>query len=360
VGNDDDITSATGSADSGIALMESTFGSEPNTTDRAHMHRIERRKVEQKVQERLEAARAEWEAERLATAEGWRKEVETQAKAVAMDEVRAELEIEKRIEERTKAAQEERKKVEAELRAKIEKEAIEKVKEDMKKEIKPPIRFKDAIGRKYSFPFHLVQTWTGMEELIKQAFLHVEVVGPQVMEGNYDLIGPDGEIVLPTVWERVVMPDWHVTMHMWPMERMPQPLRPRQARPAQPAFPPGGGRTRTHIPGHGHGSRPDEPDIIEVGPLKPLRSRKAPKPPPPPVYASDTEDDDKTSSSSRKHREWKIGRKIRPQLRTSRSPDLGQSQAVEAWEFQDDSAINPSVFGEEEGDRPGSDSSQAR
>jgi len=83
-----------------------------------------------------------------------------------------------------KAAQEERKNVEAELRVRITKEATKKVKEDMKKEIKPPLRFKDAIGRKYSFPFHLAQIWSGMEELIKQVFLHVEVVGPPVQEST--------------------------------------------------------------------------------------------------------------------------------------------------------------------------------
>ncbi|KAK4137996.1 hypothetical protein BT67DRAFT_339592, partial [Trichocladium antarcticum] len=68
------------------------------------------------------------------------------------------------------------------------------------------IKFKDAVGRKFSFPFHLCQTWQGMEELIKQAFIHVDVIGPHVQEGHYDLVGPNGEIILPTVWEKVVEP----------------------------------------------------------------------------------------------------------------------------------------------------------
>lgn len=38
------------------------------------------------------------------------------------------------------------------------------------------------------------------------------------MEGHYDLIGPDGEIILPSMWERVFQPDWAVTMIMWPLE----------------------------------------------------------------------------------------------------------------------------------------------
>jgi hypothetical protein len=56
-----------------------------------------------------------------------------------------------------------------------------------------------------------------MEDLIRQAFLHVEVIGPHVADGHYDLVGPSGEIILPQVWETVVEPDWSITMHMWPM-----------------------------------------------------------------------------------------------------------------------------------------------
>jgi hypothetical protein len=38
-----------------------------------------------------------------------------------------------------------------------------------------------------------------MEELIKQAFLHVDIIGPHVHQGHYSLIDPDGEIILPQV-----------------------------------------------------------------------------------------------------------------------------------------------------------------
>jgi len=57
----------------------------------------------------------------------------------------------------------------------------------------------------------------GMEYLIKEAFVHVEGIGGHVAEGHYDLLGPQGEIILPHVWETVVEPDWAITMHMWPM-----------------------------------------------------------------------------------------------------------------------------------------------
>ncbi|KAF2788099.1 hypothetical protein K505DRAFT_210421, partial [Melanomma pulvis-pyrius CBS 109.77] len=68
------------------------------------------------------------------------------------------------------------------------------------------LKIKDAVGRKFSYPYHLVQSWVGMEELIKAAFLHVEVIGPHVHEGHYDLVGPSGEIILPQVWESIVQP----------------------------------------------------------------------------------------------------------------------------------------------------------
>ena len=57
----------------------------------------------------------------------------------------------------------------------------------------------------------------GIESLIKETFLHVDVIGPQVAKGHYDLVGPNEEIVLPQVWDTVVEPGWTVTMHMWPL-----------------------------------------------------------------------------------------------------------------------------------------------
>lgn len=61
-----------------------------------------------------------------------------------------------------------------------------------------------------------------MEDLIKQAFLHIEVIGPHVAEGHYDLVGPNGDIILPQVWETVIEPDWAITMHMWPIPEKPK------------------------------------------------------------------------------------------------------------------------------------------
>ncbi|KAJ9645171.1 hypothetical protein H2199_003176 [Coniosporium tulheliwenetii] len=174
-------------------------------------------------------AAAEEAAKLVAAAKKAREEAEAKAKKEAED---AKAAHEKALAE-AKAAQEEAEKAKKEaedLKAKAEadkkkaeeeaKAAAEAALEASKPkpdEAKKPIRFKDAVGRKFSFPWHLCKTWRGMEELIKQAFLHVEGLGPRVQEGQYDLVGPDGEIILPQVWETVVQPDWQISMMMWPM-----------------------------------------------------------------------------------------------------------------------------------------------
>lgn len=65
-----------------------------------------------------------------------------------------------------------------------------------------------------------------MEELIRQAFLHVDVIGQHVAEGHYDLVGPNGDIILPQVWQTVIEPDWSITMHMWPIPEKPKEPEP--------------------------------------------------------------------------------------------------------------------------------------
>lgn len=83
-----------------------------------------------------------------------------------------------------------------------------------------------------------------MEDLIRQAFVNIDPVSHHVREGHYDLIGPTGEIILPQVWERVIEPDWAITMELWPFEKREGP----GGHPHMGGIPPGfGGR-----PGHGH------------------------------------------------------------------------------------------------------------
>ncbi|EXK26263.1 hypothetical protein FOMG_17165 [Fusarium oxysporum f. sp. melonis 26406] len=93
------------------------------------------------------------------------------------------------------------------------------------------IHFKDAVGRKFKFPWEKSKKWNDIEDLIKQAFVQVDVLGPHVMEGHYDLIGPDGTIILPSIWEELVEPEVAITMTMWPMDELNKPPVPPRVPP---------------------------------------------------------------------------------------------------------------------------------
>jgi hypothetical protein len=55
-----------------------------------------------------------------------------------------------------------------------------------------------------------------MEELIQQACGHINGIGPHIEAGRYDLVAPDGSVILPSVWDLYVKPGWLVSMRMWP------------------------------------------------------------------------------------------------------------------------------------------------
>ncbi|PHH64913.1 hypothetical protein CDD81_3770 [Ophiocordyceps australis] len=206
----------------------------------------ERRVKEQEMRERIEAdakrrledalrneaetkaaalQKANEEAERIKL---MHEEAQRKAEADARAKLEAEAEAKRKAAEAEEAAKQEhealKKKIQDEARA----AALEAAEEAARaKGEKGAIRFKDAVGRKFSFPYNICNTWQGMQGLIKQAFMHVEVIGPHVQEGRYDLTGPDGEIILPSVWEKVVQPDWAIEMTMWPVEeKKPEPPMP--------------------------------------------------------------------------------------------------------------------------------------
>lgn len=56
-----------------------------------------------------------------------------------------------------------------------------------------------------------------MDELIRQAFLHVEVIGSHVDKGHYDIIHLTGEIILPQLWGKLIKPGDSITVHLWPI-----------------------------------------------------------------------------------------------------------------------------------------------
>ncbi|KAF9881307.1 kinetoplast-associated protein kap [Colletotrichum karsti] len=228
-------------------------------------------KYEAEMKEKAEKeARDKIEAEKKAAADAAaaKTKYETEMKEKAEKEARDKLEAEAKAKAEAEAAAAAAKKAEDELKKKAAEDAKAKYEAETKKvKDKLPIKFKDAVGRKFSFPFHICATWGGMEELIKQAFLHVDVIGPHVQEGHYDLIGPNGEIILPQIWEKVVEPDWTIEMKMWPMENKPPP-------PAAPGMFPPGMRPHGPIPpGQARQGRPPSmgipPNVRPGGPMPP-------------------------------------------------------------------------------------------
>ncbi|KAI0202597.1 hypothetical protein F4808DRAFT_458768 [Astrocystis sublimbata] len=176
----------------------------------------------------------------------WRQRIEENIR------LKAEADIHEKMERARLNAEEERRALEIKLAAEeaFKKQALEEAKlaaaeahEQGLGKDKASVRFKDAVGRKFNFPFHICQKWQGIEELIKAAFVHVETIGPHVQAGHYDLLGPDGQIILPQLWERVIEPDWDVEMRMWPMDRpgmkpLPGTMPLQGLRPAVPPPPP--------------------------------------------------------------------------------------------------------------------------
>ncbi|KAG5979857.1 hypothetical protein E4U55_004691 [Claviceps digitariae] len=207
----------------------------------------DRIRAEEAAQRRVEAAiKAEAEAkaaaDKKAAEEAERfKLAQEEAKRQAEIETLKRIEAEKEAAKQAAAAAEAAKAEQEALKKRIQEETKKSLEEAAKKNVQAPIKFKDAVGRKFSFPFRLCATWQGMEELIKQAFLQVDVLGPHVQSGHYDLLGPNGEIILPTVWEKVIQPDWSITMTMWPVDKSPPPA------PKAPGIPIIPGRARHHM-----------------------------------------------------------------------------------------------------------------
>ncbi|KAI1808125.1 hypothetical protein F4811DRAFT_336652 [Daldinia bambusicola] len=174
---------------------------------------------------------------------------------------------------------------------------------------KLPIRFKDAVGRKFIFPWEKAKTWAGMERLIRNCFAYVDIIGPHVIKGHYDLftfhlpfstdtsfeMAPDpteppltttataagagagagasggtstqlpvphaptpppapaltpveqsAVTILPELWEDLVEPGMFILMQMWPMAPPPPP-------------PPPPPMQHPHHPHHPHHHHPPPP-----------------------------------------------------------------------------------------------------
>ncbi|KAJ4389384.1 hypothetical protein N0V93_006852 [Gnomoniopsis smithogilvyi] len=291
------------------AAEEAKAAAELKAAEAAKAAEIEKETLRQQAIQEHEAKLA---AEKKALAEA--EQAAAAAKQQAHDEFVLKQAEEKKKAEEAAAAAEQAKKDAEELKAKILEEGKKAAEEEAKKQTgddKEPIKFKDAVGRKYSFPWRLASKWRTMEGLINQAFVHIDSVGPHVLEGHYDLEGPEGELILKEIWDNTVQPGWQITMKMWPPDqhrprhptqiRMPPGLSPEQQRefinnnirmraPRDPrafAMPGGGGgggpMGRPPVPPFGnfmpgpHGPMPEGVEAVIPGRAKKDKGKKATK-----------------------------------------------------------------------------------
>jgi chemotaxis protein histidine kinase CheA len=208
------------------------------------------REAAEKAAAELRAAQEKKKKEEIADASKKAKE-EAEAKAKEAAE-KTKAEADKKLEEVTKAKEESEKK-KKELEETIKKNA------PAPDATKAPIRFKDAVGRKFSFPWARCKTWKDMQALIDQAFQQMDDVSEHVRAGHYDLTGPDGEIILPQVWDTMVQPDWEVNMHLWPLPE--DPKKKKEEKPKE-GWPPMGYHMHPGMHGPGHLGGPNAFDQL--------------------------------------------------------------------------------------------------
>ncbi|RKF53295.1 hypothetical protein GcC1_222001 [Golovinomyces cichoracearum] len=176
-----------------------------------------------------------------------RKKAEETAEKARLEAAEATEKLKKEAEEVAAQLKKEAEEVAAQLKKEKEEvaEQLKKEKEEaLAKAMAPPppddkkktIKFKDAVGRTYQFPFHLCSTRAGIHELIKQAFANVPLVGPQVSAEQYELLDSNGEIIIPQAWESTIEPDQSITMRLWKIDK-PEP-KPSTPPPPPPPPPP--------------------------------------------------------------------------------------------------------------------------
>ncbi|KAF2221603.1 hypothetical protein BDZ85DRAFT_202293 [Elsinoe ampelina] len=106
-------------------------------------------------------------------------------------------------------------------------EDLEKKKKELEEDIKKakgdpdskkaPVRLKDSVlDRKFDFPWALAKKWSDTLKLLEQAYEAFPELHRRVLENRFELVGPDRQIILPSVWETTVQPGWEITLLMPP------------------------------------------------------------------------------------------------------------------------------------------------
>ena len=70
-----------------------------------------------------------------------------------------------------------------------------------------------------------------MEQKIKEALGQHEVLGSQILNGQYDVIAPTGSIIMPNCWRFVIEPGWDVTLIIQPISTKGRAKPPADSQP---------------------------------------------------------------------------------------------------------------------------------
>ncbi|PNS17872.1 Midasin [Sphaceloma murrayae] len=151
------------------------------------------------------------------------------ADEISAAEKAAKEQVEADMKEKAKKTQEENDKKAAEEKKKMDE--LEKKKKDLEEEIKkskgdpdakkPPVRLKDSVlERKFDFPWTLAKKWNETLKLLEQAYESVPDLHRRILESRFELVGPDRQIILPSVWETTIQPGWEITLLMPPEPHM--------------------------------------------------------------------------------------------------------------------------------------------
>ncbi|KAH6671662.1 hypothetical protein B0J14DRAFT_564263 [Halenospora varia] len=142
-----------------------------------------------------------------------------------------------------------------------------------------PVHLKDAVGRRFDFQYERCRTWKQMHTLICEAFKHVSVIGPHVLDAHYDLVRNTkgniakangdlllhGDILLPSQFEASIEPGLEISMHLWPMDDIlisPPRIAPPPLHTGPPPPPPGGWGLPPGPPPRPRQTFPPPPPII--------------------------------------------------------------------------------------------------
>jgi len=243
-------------------------------------------------------------AAKLAEAARQRKVAEEIAAAEKKAKEKAEAEAAEKAEKADKQAKEERdkqaKEIEALKKANKEAEAWKPEPDDKQ----APVKFKDAAGRTWVFPYKYCRRWETFRVLVIKCYVDNPAVLQHVERGNYWLFGPDDQALMPDLWSDTVKGGWEIRkcflisqldehdtdpprqgqeLYPPPPQKHKEPAPPHPAPPPPPAL--------SHRPSHrekdkqrpGPSRSKSSPHVIDEATKKSSRKHEdAPPPPPPP------------------------------------------------------------------------------